>query len=82
MAEMIMRAPATRWQDASPTGNGSIGAMMYGQLSGEIVLLNHEGLFYPRPRGPLMDVSDLVPKVRELIEQGRERVMKVMILPN
>jgi alpha-L-fucosidase 2 len=67
---MIMRTPATRWQDASPTGNGSIGAMMYGQLSQDIILLNHEALFYPRKRGPLMDVSDTLPKVREMLEQG------------
>lgn len=70
MSKMIMREPATRWQDASPTGNGSIGAMMYGQLAQDIILLNHEALFYPRKRGPLQDVSDLVPKVREMIEQG------------
>ncbi|MCY2931493.1 MAG: glycoside hydrolase N-terminal domain-containing protein [Planctomycetota bacterium] len=71
MAHMIMKTPATRWQDASPVGNGSIGAMMYGQLNADIVLLNHEGLFFPRKHGPLQDVSDLLPKVRELIEQGR-----------
>ena len=51
MAHMIMKTPATRWQDASPVGNGSIGAMMYGQLNADIVLLNHEGLFFPRKRG-------------------------------
>jgi alpha-L-fucosidase 2 len=69
-AGMIMRTPATRWQDGSPTGNGSIGAMMYGQLNQDIILLNHEALFFPRERVPLADVSDLLPKVREMLEQG------------
>ncbi|MEI7836855.1 MAG: glycoside hydrolase N-terminal domain-containing protein [Planctomycetota bacterium] len=70
-ASRRLTAASRAGSDASPTGNGSIGAMMYGQLSGDVVLLNHEGLFFPRQRGPLMDVSDLLPKVRELIEQGR-----------
>ena len=68
---MIMRGPATRWQDASPTGNGAIGAMMYGQIRSDIILLNHEGLYYPRGRGKLVDVFDQLPEVRRLIEQGR-----------
>ena len=67
---MIMREPATRWQDASPTGNGTIGAMMYGQLRSDVILLNHEALYYPRGRGRLVDVSDQLPQVRRLIEQG------------
>ncbi|MCK5119507.1 MAG: glycoside hydrolase N-terminal domain-containing protein, partial [Candidatus Latescibacteria bacterium] len=68
---MIMRGPATRWQDASPTGNGAIGAMMYGQIRSDVILLNHEALYYPRGRGKLVDVSDQLPEVRRLIEQGQ-----------
>lgn len=68
---VIMRQPATRWQDASPTGNGAIGAMIYGQLCRDIILLNHEALYYPRGRGELVDVSDQLPEVRRLIDQGR-----------
>ena len=70
---MVMRAPATRWQDASPTGNGTVGAMMYGQICNDTILLNHEALYYPRARKTLVDVSDLLPQVRELIAQGKYR---------
>ena len=65
--QMIMRSPATRWQDASPTGNGAIGAMMYGQIRSDVILLNHEALYFPRGRQELLDVSDQLPKVRNLI---------------
>jgi len=68
---MVMRTPATRWQDASPTGNGSIGAMMYGQIRNDIILLNHERLYYPLGRGKLADVSDQAPLLRRLIARGQ-----------
>jgi len=68
---MIMRSPATRWQDASPTGNGIIGAMMYGQIRSDVILINHEALYYPRGRNTLLDVSDKLPEVRHLIAQGK-----------
>ena len=76
---MIMRQPATRWQDASPTGNGAIGAMMHGQIRSDVILLNHEALYLPRGRGELIDVSDLVPQVRRLIEQGRYAEAKSLV---
>ena len=70
---MTMRYPATRWQDALPTGSGIVGAMVYGNIEAETILLNHDGLFYPKDSPPLIDVSDQLPKVRRLIEQGRCR---------
>ncbi|MEW6751406.1 MAG: glycoside hydrolase N-terminal domain-containing protein [Candidatus Latescibacterota bacterium] len=68
---LVMRQPATRWQDALPTGNGAIGAMLYGQIRSEVILLNHEALYRPRHRGPLLDISDLLPELRSLIDEGR-----------
>ena len=68
---MSLRQPAVRWEDACPTGNGSIGAMLYGNVCQEHVLLNHEALRRRRPRPPLADVSDLLPRVRELIADGQ-----------
>lgn len=68
---MVMRGPACRWQDALPTGNGAIGAMMHGQIQAETILLNHEALYYPRKPGTLVDVSDQVPKIRSLLDQGK-----------
>ncbi|MBD3184275.1 glycoside hydrolase family 95 protein [Candidatus Poribacteria bacterium] len=68
---MIMRSPATRWQDASATGNGSVGAMMYGQIRTDVILINHEALYYPRDHRKLLDVSDKLPELRNLIDQGK-----------
>jgi alpha-L-fucosidase 2 len=70
---MIMHTPATRWQDASPTGNGAIGAMLCGRICRDQILLNHEALYYPRARPELMDLSDQVPELRRLIDAGQYR---------
>ncbi len=68
---MSMRYPATRWQDALPTGSGVVGALVYGQITKETILVNHDGLFYPRARLEAFDVSDLLPEVRRLINEGQ-----------
>jgi alpha-L-fucosidase 2 len=70
---MVMRYPATRWQDALPTGSGVVGAMVYGNIYRDIVLLNHDALYYPKDRPPTIDVSDKLPDVRQLIDQGKCR---------
>ena len=68
---MTMRTPATCWNQALPTGSGPVGAMIYGQISMERVLLNHEDLFAPRDMPRNVDVSAHLPEVRKLIEEGR-----------
>ena len=37
--------PATKWQDGTPVGNGRIGAIVYGCIYDERVLINHETLY-------------------------------------
>jgi len=70
---MTMRYPATRWQDALPAGSGVVGALVYGSIQKETILLNHDGLFYPKGRLEAVDVSDLLPEVRRLIQAGQCR---------
>jgi alpha-L-fucosidase 2 len=71
MNGMIMRYPATRWQDALPTGSGAVGALVYGNIQNDTILLNHEALFYPKPPPRTVDVSDRLPEVRRLIRAGQ-----------
>ena len=59
---MALRQPATRWQDALPAGNGTIGALVYGHIQHELVLLNHQAL---------PNVSDRGPELRALLDAGR-----------
>lgn len=67
-----MAQPAGWWRDAWPLGNGRLGAMPYGRLCEERILINHERLWYGGIIPDLPDISDLLPKCRELIEQGEQ----------
>jgi len=62
--------PATRWEDALPLGNGSTGALVYGNICHETIILNHESLwiYHEKPDPP--DVSGTVPELREMLAKG------------
>mgnify|MGYP000912733275 CR=1 FL=1 len=68
---MVSRQPARRWQDALPTGNGSVGAMVYGHIRNELILLNHDQLWLRTPKPTVPDVSEHLPALRALLDQGR-----------
>jgi len=70
---MVMRQPATRWQDGLPTGNGNVGALMYGRICDEQVLLNHEAVWHRKGEPRPVDLADLLPELRAMIEAERYR---------
>ena len=65
-----MTQPAGWWRDGFPLGNGSLGAMPYGRLCEERILINHERLWYEGVRPELPDLGHLLTKARQLIDQG------------
>ena len=71
---LSMRQPATRWEDASPSGNGTIGALVYGSLQQERVVLNHEDLWLPLWDKPnLPEMAKHLPRYRQLLEAGKHQ---------
>lgn len=69
--EMMLAKPAERWDFAMPTGNGQVGAMVFGNIANETVVLNHDSLFIRSVRPALPDVSHHLPKLREMLAEGR-----------
>ena len=65
-----MAQPAGWWRDGFPLGNGNLGAMPYGRICEERILINHERLWYQGIRPDLPELSELLPKCRELIANG------------
>ncbi|WP_417363077.1 glycosyl hydrolase family 95 catalytic domain-containing protein [Galbibacter sp.] len=56
------------WENALPIGNGSIGAMIYGNVSKEIFQLNESTVWSGSPnRNHNPDALEALPKVRKLI---------------
>jgi alpha-L-fucosidase 2 len=45
--------------------------MMYGQIQNDTILLNHDRLYFPKKKMPLVDVSDQLPEMRRLINLGQ-----------
>lgn len=64
-----MAKPAGWWRDALPVGNGAIGAMPYGRVRNERVLLNHEKLWYRGCTSHLPDISSALSELRSLMAQ-------------
>ena len=72
MQKVLLQArPARDWREASPLGNGRLGALVHGRASDERVALNHEALFNWAVHGGLPDLAPLLPEVRRLLAEGR-----------
>ncbi|MFF3923768.1 glycosyl hydrolase family 95 catalytic domain-containing protein [Paenibacillus lactis] len=71
---LTMRYPASwwrsQWREALPSGNGRIGASVYGGVYEETILLNHELLWRKGSTPDLPDVSAMLPEVRRLLAEG------------
>ncbi|NIK68706.1 glycoside hydrolase family 95 protein [Paenibacillus sp. BK720] len=78
--------PSVRWTDALPTGNGRLGAMMFGGTETERIQLNEDTLWSGGPRsGDNDNAVKVLPEVRRLIEEGQyaeaDRLCKQMMGP-
>ena len=72
MEKVLLQAlPARDWREATPLGNGRLGALVHGRASDERVALNHEALYNWALRGDPPDLSKLLPEVRRLLAEGR-----------
>lgn len=68
---LLQSCPAGDWREATPVGNGRIGALVHGRASDELVTLNHEALFNWSVRAEPPDLSGALAEVRRLIGEGR-----------
>ena len=67
---MKNKVPATIWQDALPLGNGKTGALVFGNIHRDTIVLNHEELFFKCDKPEISDVSDKFPKFKEMVKAG------------
>lgn len=57
------------WREALPSGNGELGAAVYGGVKEETIMITHENLWHWGRKDPLPDVSYTLPIVRELMDK-------------
>jgi len=60
-------APASRWDYGFLTGNGRIGAVVYGDPAKETIVFNHERLYLPHRRPEICDLGQHFPEIRRIV---------------
>lgn len=65
--------PADRWEDALVTGNGKMGALVFGNPINERLVFNHERFNLPQWHNPPEppDIAHIIPQVKELMLEGK-----------
>lgn len=59
------------WREGLPCGNGTIGAMVYGNIADETILINHSHLRHWGKKRQLPDISPSLEKARALMDEGK-----------
>jgi alpha-L-fucosidase 2 len=68
----VSRLPAARWEESMITGNGTIGALVYGNPLNERIILSHEKLFMPEyPPYEAPPLHKYLDRIRELTLEGK-----------
>ncbi|MBC8137301.1 MAG: glycoside hydrolase N-terminal domain-containing protein [Fibrella sp.] len=73
-------APATKWTQALPIGNGRLGAMIFGGPARERLQINEESLWSGRPHDyTCPDGAEILPEIRRLVFAGEwEQAQKLV----
>ncbi len=59
------------WREALPCGNGTLGAMVYGNIADETIMMNHSHLRHWGIRSELPDIGSSLEEARKLMEEGK-----------
>ena len=73
--------PAQRWEDAFVSGNGRMGAMLFGNPTNETLVANHCRLFLPLGNREIVpELAKYVPELRQIIrDQGYGAAMRFFL---
>ncbi len=65
-------APATVFTESSPLGNGRLGAMIFGGVTEEKIVLNESGMWSGSPQeADRTDAAEALPEIRRLLLEGK-----------
>ena len=66
------RQPAGKWDQATPVGNGRLGAMIFGHVVTERIQLNEDSLWSGAPQdADNPKALEVLPKIRQLLFEGK-----------
>ncbi len=69
--------PATTFRESTPLGNGRLGAMIFGGVTEERIVINESSLWSGSPQdADFPDAHQALPKIRRLLLKGKTRKPK------
>jgi alpha-L-fucosidase 2 len=78
-----MDAPAKNFTESSPMGNGRLGAMMFGGVDEERVVLNESSLWSGSPQdADRPDAYKVLPEIRRLLLEGKNPEAEALVNSN
>jgi alpha-L-fucosidase 2 len=76
-------APATNFTESSPMGNGRLGAMMFGGVSEERIVLNESSVWSGSPQdADRPDAYKVLPEIRKLLLEGKNTEAEALVNAN
>lgn len=73
--KLILKYPASwwknMWREGLPSGNGEIGASVYGAVKEETIMITHEDLWHWGHKDTVPDVSHTLPETRRLMSEEK-----------
>ena len=69
--KIINAYPSSSWRNATPVGNGRLGASICGSIFDERILLNHEELYSGGRYKEIPDISSSLAEVRRLMDEKK-----------
>ena len=77
------KQPATQWREAIPVGNGRLGALVFGKIADEQIILNEDTVWTGSPYEPSNPKGAVVmPEIRRLIFAGKQDEAQVLFEKN
>lgn len=78
-----MNAPAKNFTESSPMGNGRLGAMMFGGVAEERIVLNESSLWSGSPQdADRPDAYKVLPEIRRLLLEGKNPEAEALVNSN
>jgi len=81
-SEMLiwMRQPAQNFTESLPLGNGRLGAMMFGGVNGERIVLNESSVCSGSPQeADRPDAHQVLPEIRRLLQEGKNPEAEALV---
>jgi len=83
VAQLWFDAPATRFHQSLPLGNGRLGAMVFGGVAEERIVLNESSVWSGSPDdGDRPDAHKTLPEIRQLLLEGKNAEAERLVNAN